>query len=156
MGQQIPLGQLAHLAVAKGPPSIKSENSRPNAWIYVDLRGIDVGTYVERAQEAVAAAIQRGEVQLPPGYTIVWSGQYEYMQRAQRRLMMVVPLTVLIIVLIIYLNTRSLLETCIVMLAVPFSLVGAIWLIWYLGYNMSSPYGSASSPSRGSTPRPAW
>ncbi len=137
MGQHIPLGQLAHLAVEKGPPSIKSENSRPNTWIYVDLRGIDVGTYVARAQEAVAAAIQRGEVQLPPGYNIVWSGQYEYMQRAQRRLMMVVPLTVLIIVLIIYLNTRSLLETCIVMLAVPFSLVGAIWLIWYLGYNMS-------------------
>jgi copper/silver efflux system protein len=136
-GQHIPLAQLATLEVQKGPPSIKTENSRPNTWIYVDLRGIDVGTYVERAQRVVSEAIASGEVDLPAGYSIVWSGQYEYMQRAQQRLLIVVPITLILIILIIYLNTRSLLETFIVMLAVPFSLVGAIWLIWFLDYNMS-------------------
>jgi len=137
MGQHIPLGELAKLEITKGPPGIKSENSRPNTWIYVDIRNIDVGTYVARAQNAVADAIATGEIELPAGYNVVWSGQYEYMLRAQRRLLVVVPITLLIIVLIIYLNTRSVLETCIVLLAVPFSLVGAIWLIWLLGYNMS-------------------
>jgi Cu(I)/Ag(I) efflux system membrane protein CusA/SilA len=137
MGQQIPLAQLATLQIEKGPPSIKSENSRPNTWIYVDLHDIDVGTYVQRAKRVVDEAIRRGEIDLPAGYNLVWSGQYEYMLRAQRRLAVVVPLTILIIVLIIYLNTRSLLQTFIVMLAVPFSLVGAVWLIWALGYNMS-------------------
>ncbi len=137
MGQHIPLGQLASLEVAKGAPGIKSENSRPNSWVYVDIRNIDVGTYVARAQQAVANAIETGQIELPAGYNIVWSGQYEYMLRAQRRLMVVVPITLLIIVLIIYLNTRHLFETFIVLLAVPFSLVGAIWLIWFLGYHMS-------------------
>jgi Cu(I)/Ag(I) efflux system membrane protein CusA/SilA len=137
MGQHIPLGQLARLEVTKGPPGIKSENSRPNTWIYVDIRNIDVGTYVARAQQAVKDAMAKGEIDLPPGYNIVWSGQYEYMQRAERRLLVVVPITLLIIVLIIYLNTRSIFETFIVLLAVPFSLVGAIWLIWLLDYNMS-------------------
>jgi Cu(I)/Ag(I) efflux system membrane protein CusA/SilA len=136
-GQHIPLAQLATLEIRKGPPSIKSENSRPNTWVYVDIRNIDVGTYVQRAQRAVAQAIKAGTIVLPAGYNLTWSGQYEYMLRAQRRLLVVVPITILIIVLIIYLNTRSLLETFIVMLAVPFSLVGAIWLIWFLGYNMS-------------------
>jgi len=137
MGQHIPLGQLATLEVRKGEPSVKSENSRPNTWIYVDIRNIDVGTYVQRAQAAVAEALAGGDIELPAGYNIVWSGQYEYMLRAQRRLMVVVPITLLIIVLIIYLNTRSAFETFIVLLAVPFSLVGAIWLIWFLDYNMS-------------------
>jgi len=137
MGQQIPLAQLASLEVSKGPPSIKTENSRPNTWVYVDIHNIDVGTYVQRAQRAVADALANGEINLPAGYNIVWSGQYEYMLRAQKRLLLVVPITILIIVFIIYLNTRSLAETFIVMLAVPFSLVGAIWLIWFLGYNMS-------------------
>ena len=136
-GQHIPLSQLASLEITKGPPSIKSENSRPNTWIYVDLRDIDVGTYVARAQKAVTEAIESGRIDLPAGYNIFWSGQYEYMVRAQKRLMVVVPLTILIIIVIIYLNTQSLLETFIVMLAVPFSLVGAIWLIWFLDYNMS-------------------
>ncbi len=131
-GQQIPLGQLASVNYVLGPPSIKSENARPNAWIYVDLRGVDVGTYVQNAQKVVAE-----KVKLPPGYTIAWSGQYEYMQRAQQRLMYVIPLTVIIIFVIIVLNTKSLIKTAIVFLAVPFSLVGAIWLIYILGYNMS-------------------
>ncbi|MEP6534967.1 MAG: efflux RND transporter permease subunit [Bryobacteraceae bacterium] len=131
-GQQIPLGQLASVKYVLGPPAIKSEGARPNAWIYVDLRGIDVGTYVQNAQKVVAEKIK-----LPTGYTIAWSGQYEYMQRAKQRLMYVIPLTVVIIFVIIFLNTKSLIKTAIVFLAVPFSLVGAIWLIYLLGYNMS-------------------
>lgn len=131
-GQQIPLGQLTSVKYVLGPPSIKTENARPNAWIYVDLRGTDVGTYVQNAQKIVAQNIQ-----MPPGYTITWSGQYEYMQRAQQRLMYVIPLTIVIIFVIIFLNTKSLIKTAIVFLAVPFSLVGAIWLIYLLGYNMS-------------------
>jgi Cu(I)/Ag(I) efflux system membrane protein CusA/SilA len=131
-GQHIPLGQLAELHYVLGPPSIKSENSRPNAWIYVDLRGIDVGTYVENAKRIVDE-----NVKMPAGYNITWSGQYEYMQRAKERLLYVIPLTIVIIFVIIFLNTRSLIKTAIVFLAVPFSLVGAIWLIYMLGYNMS-------------------
>jgi len=137
MGQHIPLAQLTTMQLSKGEPSIKSENSRPNTWIYVDLKNIDVGTYVARAQKAVANAIENGKIELPAGYNIFWSGQYEYMVRAQQRLMIVIPITLVIIILIIYLNTRDLMETFIVLLAVPFSLVGAIWLIWYLDYNMS-------------------
>ena len=131
-GQQIPLGQLTTLKYVVGPPSIKSENSRPNAWIYVDTRGIDVGTYVEHARKVVEE-----NVPLPAGYSISWSGQYEYMQRAKQKLMYVIPLTVLIIFLLIYLNTGSLIKTGIVFLAIPFSLVGAVWLLYLLGYNMS-------------------
>ncbi len=132
LGPQIPLGQLAELRYVIGPPSIKSENSRPNAWIYVDIRNVDVGSYVENAQDAVAR-----QVAIPAGYSLAWSGQFEYMQRAQQRLMLVVPLTVLIIFVIIYINTKSIIKTAIVFLAVPFSLVGAVWLVYLLDYNMS-------------------
>jgi copper/silver efflux system protein len=131
-GLQVPLGQLAHLAIHQGPPGIKSENARPNAWVFVDLRGIDVGTWVERAKREVAA-----KVDLPPGYNLIWSGQYEYMQRAKQRLVFIIPITLFLIFLILYLNTRSLIKTAIVLLAVPFSLVGAIWLMAGLGYNWS-------------------
>jgi Cu(I)/Ag(I) efflux system membrane protein CusA/SilA len=131
-GQQIPLGQLSSFQYVLGPPAIKTEGAVPNAWIYVDIRGIDVGTYVQNAQKIVAQKIK-----LPPGYTLVWSGQYEYMQRAQQRLLYVIPLTIILIFLIIYLNTQSLIKTVIVFLAVPFSLIGAIWLVYILGYNMS-------------------
>ena len=131
-GEHIPLAQLAEIKIHKGPPGIKSENGRPQAWIYVDLRDIDVGTYVERAKRIVAE-----QVSVPPGYTIFWSGQYEYMERAQKRLMLIVPLTIIIIFLIIYLSTRSVIKCAIVFLAVPFSLVGAIWLLYLLGYNLS-------------------
>jgi hypothetical protein len=127
-GAQVPLGQLATLKVVDGPMGIKSEGAVPNAWIYVDIRGVDVGTYVQMAMHAVNESIAKGAIKLPPGYNIFWSGQYEYMLRAQQRLMIVVPLTLLIILLIIYLNTRSLVKTAIVMLAVPFSLVGAFWI----------------------------
>jgi Cu(I)/Ag(I) efflux system membrane protein CusA/SilA len=116
---------------------IKSEGAVPNAWIYVDVKGVDIGTYVRMARNAVNDAVAKGTVKLPQGYNIFWSGQFEYMLRAQQRLMFVVPLTLLIIILIIYLNTKSLVKTAIVLLAVPFSLVGAFWLLFLLGYNMS-------------------
>jgi len=136
-GAQVPLGQLARLDVVRAPMGIKSEGAVPNAWIYVDVKNLDVGTYVQKAQRAVNDAIARGAIRLPSGYSILWSGQYEYMLRARQRLMIAVPLTLLIILLIIYLNTRSLIKTSIVLLAVPFSLVGAIWILYLLHYNLS-------------------
>lgn len=136
-GAQIPLGQLARIDVVRAPMGIKSEASVPNAWIYVDVRNIDIGTYVQSAQRTVNDALAKGTIRLPNGYNIFWSGQYEYMIRAQQRLMVVVPLTLLIIILIIYLNTQSWVKTMIVLLAVPFSLVGAFWMLYLFGYNMS-------------------
>jgi copper/silver efflux system protein len=136
-GAQVPLGQLAKIETVHAPMGIKSEAAVPNAWIYVDVKGIDVGTYVQMAMRAVNDAIAQGTIKMPSGYNIFWSGQYEYMMRAKQRLMIVVPLTLLIILLIIYLNTRSLVKTAIVMLAVPFSLVGAFWIIYLLHYNLS-------------------
>jgi copper/silver efflux system protein len=136
-GAQIPLGELASVRVVDGPMEIKTEGAVPNDWVYVDIRDIDVGTYVQNAMHAVNAAIADGQIRLPPGYNLFWSGQYEYMLRAKQRLLMVVPLTLLIITLIIYLNTRSMLKTAIVLLAVPFSLVGAFWTLYLLHYNLS-------------------
>jgi len=136
-GAQVPLGQLAKLEVVHAPMGIKSEAAVPNAWIYVDVKGVDIGTYVREAQQTVNDAISNGSIHLPSGYNIFWSGQYEYMVRAKNRLMIVVPLTLLIIILIIYLNTRSAIKTTIVLLAVPFSLVGAIWILYLLNYNLS-------------------
>ncbi len=131
-GAQIPLGQLASIRIRKGPSSIKTENSRPNAWIYVDLADIDLGSYVTMARQAVA-----GQVDIPDGYNVIWSGQFEHMERTRRHLMAVIPMTLLIVFVIIYLNTRSVFQTAIVFLAVPFSLVGAFWLLYLLDYNMS-------------------
>jgi Cu(I)/Ag(I) efflux system membrane protein CusA/SilA len=131
-GKHVPISQLAKIEIKKGPPSIKSENARRTAWVYVDLRGIDVGTYVAKAQDAVAANIK-----LPEGYSIVWSGQFEYMQAAKQRFLVIIPLTVLIIFFIIYMSTRSVTKTAIVFLAVPFSLVGAFWFLYLLGYHTS-------------------
>ena len=136
-GAQIPLGQLASINIVDGPMGIKSEGAVPNAWVYVDIHGVDIGTYVQMAMRAVNEAIARGEIVLPGGYNIFWSGQYEYMLRARERLMIVVPLTLLLITLIIYLNTKSALKTAIVMLAVPFSLVGAFWALYLSGFNLS-------------------
>jgi Cu(I)/Ag(I) efflux system membrane protein CusA/SilA len=136
-GAQVPLGQLAKIETVHAPMGIKSEGAVPNAWIYVDVKGIDIGTYVQTAMRAVSDAVAKGQISLPTGYNIFWSGQYEYMQRARQRLMLVVPFTLLIIILIIYLNTRSAIKTAIVMLAVPFSLVGAFAAIHWLGYNLS-------------------
>ncbi|NIS74151.1 MAG: CusA/CzcA family heavy metal efflux RND transporter [Deltaproteobacteria bacterium] len=131
-GQQIPLAQLAHLTVKKGAANIKSENARRTVWVYVDLRGIDVGTYVKNAMKKVSE-----RVKLPPGYNIIWSGQFEYMQRVKQRLFFVIPLTLFIVFLIMYLNTRSFLKTGIIMLTVPISLVGAFWTLYILGYHLS-------------------
>jgi Cu(I)/Ag(I) efflux system membrane protein CusA/SilA len=136
-GAQIPLGQIATLNLVRAPMGVKSEGGVPNAWIYVDVKGIDVGTYVRMAQRAVNEAVANKRVILPSGYNLFWSGQYEYMQRAKQRLAVVIPITLLIIILIIYLNTRSAVKTAIVLLAVPFSLVGAFWLIYLAGYNLS-------------------
>ena len=135
-GAQVPIAQLADIRIVKGPPVVKSENARNNAWVYVDLTGIDVGTYVKAAQKAVDEKIQ-----LPPGYSLVWSGQYEYMVRAQKRLMVVVPMTLLIIFLLLYFNFKSMTESLLVMLSVPFSLTGGFWLMYLLGYNMSVAVG---------------
>ncbi|HVZ66387.1 MAG TPA: CusA/CzcA family heavy metal efflux RND transporter [Lacunisphaera sp.] len=134
---QVPLSQLAHLKVVAAPMGVKSEGAVPNAWIYVDVAGVDLGTYVHRAQHAVDEALRSGELKVPTGYSIFWSGQFEYMQRAQQRLLLVIPLTLLLIVFIIYLNTRSWLKTAIVLLAVPFSLVGAFWMLYLFDYNLS-------------------
>ncbi|GAB4335286.1 MAG: CusA/CzcA family heavy metal efflux RND transporter [Candidatus Abyssubacteria bacterium] len=131
-GQHIPIAQLADIYFEKAAPSIKTENSRPNAWIYVDIKDIDVGTYVNMAKRAVEE-----QVTLPAGYTLTWSGQYEYMERAKQRLAYVVPMTIMVIFVLLYLNTKSVTKTIIVFLAVPFSLVGAIWLLYLLDYNLS-------------------
>ena len=131
-GAQVPLGQLAELEIRTGPPGIKTEGARPNAWVYVDLSGIDVGSWVEKAKLEVAQ-----QIDLPPGYSIFWSGQYEYMQRAKARLLMIVPITLSLIFLILYFHTKSLIKTAIVLSAVPFALVGSIWLMDWLGYNWS-------------------
>ncbi len=136
-GAQVPLGQLAKIETVHAPMGIKSEAAVPNAWIYVDVKGIDIGTYVQMAMRAVNEAVSKRRIDLPSGYNIFWSGQYEYMVRAQQRLLLVVPLTLLTIVLIIYLNTKSAVKTAIVLLAVPFSLVGAFWMLYLFGYNMS-------------------
>jgi Cu(I)/Ag(I) efflux system membrane protein CusA/SilA len=131
-GKHIPMSQIAEIKIKKGPPGIKTENARRTAWIYVDLRGIDVGTYVENAKQIIA-----DKVDLPAGYNIVWSGQYEYMQKAKSTLMVVIPLTLLIIFVIIYMNTKSMVKTGIIFVALPLSLVGCFWYIYLLGYDMS-------------------
>jgi Cu(I)/Ag(I) efflux system membrane protein CusA/SilA len=136
-GAQVPLGQLASIETLRAPMGIKSEGAVPNAWIYVDVKGIDIGAYVQMAMRAVNDAVAGGQIKLPSGYSLFWSGQYEYLQRARQRLLIVVPLTLLIIILILYLNTRSAIKTAIVMLAVPFSLVGAIAVLAWLHYNLS-------------------
>ncbi len=135
-GAQVPIAQLADIRIVKGPPVVKSENSRNSAYVYVDLSGIDVGTYVETARQAVEERLD-----LPPGYSLVWSGQYEYMVRAEKRLLVVVPVTLLIIFLLLYLNFKSIAESLLVMLSVPFALTGGFWLMYLLGYNMSVAVG---------------
>ncbi len=131
-GAQVPLGELATISVSKGPPSIRTENALLSAYIYVDTRSSDLGTYVSQAQEAVAKSVR-----FPPGYYATWSGQYEYMQRAIAKMKIVVPVTLLIIFLLLYLNFRRVTESLIVMLSVPFALVGGVWLMWALSYNLS-------------------
>ncbi len=131
-GAMIPLGQVAAIRLAQGPSTIRTENAQLAAYIYVDTRDSDIGGYVARAQQSVMS-----QVKFPPGVYAVWSGQFEYLQRAKAKLRIVVPVTVLIIFVLLYLNFGRLTETLIVMLSVPFSLVGGIWLMWLMGFNMS-------------------
>jgi Cu(I)/Ag(I) efflux system membrane protein CusA/SilA len=129
---QVPLGQIATIRKVAGPMVVRTENAIPTAWVYVDVAGRDIGSYVRDAQ-----AMVHRMVVLPQGYSVVWSGQYEYMQRARERMKIVVPATLALIFLLLYFNFRSVGETLIVMLSLPFALVGGIWFIWVLGYNWS-------------------
>ena len=131
-GAQIPLGQLADIELRRGPPVIKSEGARPNAWVYIDIATSDVGGFVSRAREALAQ-----QVAIPEGYTVTWSGQYEYMQRAAERLRIVIPATLLLMFLLLYLNFRKVSAPLIVMLSVPFALVGGFWMVYWYGFNLS-------------------
>ncbi|MEI8573867.1 MULTISPECIES: efflux RND transporter permease subunit [Methylomonas] len=135
-GAMIPLSSVAHLSLSKGPPGIRTENSLLSAYIFVDLRDRDIAGYVHDAKLAVEKAVA-----LPTGYYITWSGQFEYMERAIERLKIVVPLTMLIIFILLYLNFGRMTETLIVMLSVPFALVGGVWLLWALNYNVSVAVG---------------
>ncbi|MFU2488717.1 efflux RND transporter permease subunit [Thauera sp. WH-1] len=128
----VPLGQLAEVRLARGAPAIRTENAALVAYVYVDTREADLGRFVQRAQQAVA-----GEVSFPPGYYAAWSGQFENMERAKEKLAVVGPLTLALIFVLLYLNFRRLAETFIVMLSVPFALIGGVWLMWWLGYQMS-------------------
>ena len=131
-GTMVPLGQVAQVRVARGTPGIRTENALLSAYIFVDIRGRDIGSYVADARKAVAE-----QVKFPAGYYITWSGQFEAMERAIEKMKIVVPVTLLLIFLLLYLNFRRLTETFIVMLSVPFALVGGVWLMWLLGYNLS-------------------
>ncbi len=131
-GAQIPLSQLATISTRQGPPSIKSENARPNAWIYVDVTTSDIGGYVARAKKLLDE-----QIELPPGYTLTWSGQFEYMERANERLQVVVPFALFIIFLLLYLNFGNVIAPLVVMLSIPFALIGGFWLVFWLGFNMS-------------------
>ncbi|HEY3432590.1 MAG TPA: CusA/CzcA family heavy metal efflux RND transporter, partial [Rhodocyclaceae bacterium] len=131
-GAMIPLGQVAKVEVAKGTPGIRTENALLSAYIFVDIRDRDIGGYVADAKKAVAE-----QVKFPPGYYATWSGQFEYMERAIEKMKIVIPVTLLTIFLLLYLNFKRLTETLIVMLSVPFALVGGVWLMWLLGYNVS-------------------
>jgi copper/silver efflux system protein len=129
---QVPLAQLAQIRTVSGPSMLRDENGMLNGYVYVDVAGRDIGSYVAEARQAI-----RDKVALPPGYSLVWSGQYEAIERVRERLSVVLPFTVFLIVLLLYLNTRSLSRTMIIILAVPFSAVGAVWFLHLLGYNMS-------------------
>jgi Cu(I)/Ag(I) efflux system membrane protein CusA/SilA len=135
-GSRIPLGAVADIRVEAGPAMIKSEDARPNGWTFVDIKGRDLGSYVQEAQEKVLQ-----QVDLPAGYSISWSGQYEYMVRAKERLQTVVPVTLAIIVLLLYLNFRKFSEVAIIMGTLPLALIGGFWLLYLLGYNMSVAVG---------------
>jgi len=131
-GAQIPLGQLANIELRRGAPAIKSEDARPNAWVYIDLKTSDVGGFVAKAREVLDS-----EVIIPAGYTLSWSGQYEYMERAAARLKIVIPLTLLLIFVLLYFNFGNAAAPGLVMLSVPFALVGGFWLVYWYGFNIS-------------------
>ena len=131
-GQRIALGDVARIYIEDGPPGIKSENARINGWVFIDIANVDIGGYVEAAQAAV-----RDQLELPAGYSINWSGQYEYMLRAEEKLTYVIPLTLAIIVILLFMNFRNFVEVAIIMGTLPLALVGSIWLMYIQGYNFS-------------------
>lgn len=135
-GQRIALADVADVSIADGPPGIKSENARLNGWTFVDIKDVDVGSYVENAQRAVSS-----QLQLPPGYSVSWSGQYEYMQRAKAKLTYVVPLTLAIIVLLLFVNFRNVTEVALIIGTLPLAIIGGIWLMYLNGYNFSVAVG---------------
>ncbi len=135
-GHQIPLQAVADLRVENGPPMIKSENARLNGWVFIDIEDRDVGTYVREARQAID-----DQLELPPGYSIGWSGQYEYMERARERLQLVVPVTLAVIILLLFLNFRNMAEVLIILGTLPMALVGGIWLLYLLDYNLSVAVG---------------
>ena len=135
-GAQVPLTQLAGISIKKGPAGIKSENSKRSAWVFVDIKGMDIGTYVKQARELVNKSIE-----LPSGYSLVWSGQYEYMEKARKTLNVIVPATLLVIFILLFIHFNNIIEVFIVMASLPFALLGGFWLIYILGYNMSVAVG---------------
>ncbi|UAA38628.1 efflux RND transporter permease subunit [Paraneptunicella aestuarii] len=135
-GMRITLSDVARVYIEDGPPAIKSENARINGWVYIDIKDVDVGRYVQEAQAVLAE-----QLSLPPGYSVTWAGQYEYMQRAQEKLSYVLPLTLAIIVILLYLNFRNLIEVCIIMGTLPLALIGGIWLLYWQGFNLSVAVG---------------
>ncbi len=135
-GAQVPLTHLADISIHKGPAGIKSENSKRSAWVFVDIKDVDVGTYVKQAKQLV-----NEKVKIPAGYSIIWSGQYEYMEKARKTLNVIVPATLLVIFILLYIHFKNLVEVIIVMASLPFALLGGIWLIYLLGYNMSVAVG---------------
>jgi Cu(I)/Ag(I) efflux system membrane protein CusA/SilA len=135
-GQHIPLQAVAELRIEDGPPMIKSENARLNGWIYVDIKDVDLGSYVATARQAVA-----DQVDLPAGYSITWSGQYEYMERAKKHLAVVVPVTIITIMLLLFLNFRNFTEVLIILGTLPMALIGGLWLLYLLDYNLSVAVG---------------
>ena len=135
-GAQIPLGELAAISVSVGPGLIRSENARLNGWVFIDVAGRDIGSYVADAQDVIAK-----ELKLPAGYALTWSGQYEYMERAKERLRVVVPVTLVIILLLLFLNFRDMTAVLIIMGTLPLSLVGGVWIIYLLGYHLSVAVG---------------
>jgi len=136
MGHYVPLGQIADISIVKGPPMIKSENAKRTAWIFVDLKTSDIGGFVNDAKKLVA-----DQIDIPTGVSVVWSGQFEYMQRAAKRLRIVVPITLALIFLILFMNFRNITESVIMMITVPFALVGGIWLLYFNDYNLSVAVG---------------
>ncbi|MFA4902285.1 MAG: CusA/CzcA family heavy metal efflux RND transporter [Desulfobaccales bacterium] len=131
-GAQVPMGQLAAIDIHQGPDMIKSEDARRTSWIYVDIRDIDLGTYIARAKEAIKTRLQ-----LPPGYTLTWSGQFEYLERAKERLLVVVPVTMALVFLLLFFESGSVVQLTIILLSLPFSIMGGLWLCYLLGYNIS-------------------
>lgn len=135
-GQRISLGDVAQVYIEDGPPGIKSENARPNGWAFIDIEGVDVGSYVTLAQQEV-----KDKLKLPAGYSVSWSGQYEYMQRAKAKLLYVVPLTLMIIVILLFLNFKNFIEVIIIMGTLPLAMVGSVWLMYWQGFNFSIAVG---------------